>query len=77
MGRFVSQFLSALALVGGIFLLVVSISSPFNYQLGNASAVQVSQVYNQAMMYGIQACGLLLLAGVLQLTVHISRSNEL
>lgn len=59
------DIIGAVALAGGAFLLFRAITYPGGFPLTGASAVQITQVYTEAMYYGILAIGAFMIAAIL------------
>lgn len=80
-----SQLLLAFALLGGIGFLIQAVTSPSGYNLYSASAPQVTQVYTEAVYYGVVSVAFFLFAILLHLATNatdgkvqsqIAESNE-
>lgn len=63
--RVITQLFAAVVFLAGIALFVVSFTTPGKYYLVVASADQRTQVYAEAIMYGVLSIAAFCCAGVL------------
>ena len=70
------QIFSLLALIAGVFTLMIAAGIPTKYSLYSASAIQISQVYSEATYTALMALGFLLLSAVIQLMLYFTHQKE-
>ena len=75
-GNGIFNFLSFIAFFWGTGLILTSIFTPSQYALRSASAVQITQVYSEAMMYGLQGIGLILFSIFIYMNLNISKTSD-
>jgi uncharacterized membrane protein YidH (DUF202 family) len=70
--RTVIELFAAAVMLAGVALGIYAYALPSRFDIANASAIQVTQVYSQATLYAVLAVALFVLAGVLTLAVRPS-----
>lgn len=73
--RVIMDIVGAIVLFAGIFLLFRAVTAPAGFPLSMASAVQITQVYTEAIYYGILAIGAFMLAGILLIALGTRNEN--
>ena len=76
MARSILQLLSAIALLLGIAYFISAITTPGSYSLRDASAIQISQVYSEALYYAVLCAASFLFGIFLQLTLYFGNYLE-
>lgn len=74
--NFICQFLSALALIAGLYFLFTAVLAPGNAAVDRLPAAQFTQVYAEASYLALVGIGLLITAAVFQLAVIVSNTER-
>ena len=74
--KIIIHLLTAVALLAAIYLFYLAASTPGQYRLSDASAIQATQVYAIADHYALLAIGALLFGILLEITLIASASEE-
>jgi len=69
------HLIAAGALVWGVFQFLMVATTVSSYNLRDASAVQVTQVYSEATYYVASAAALFLLAILLEVVVYVGKAD--